>query len=644
MFFTSCSPRSTKSMAMRPRTCSWTLLGDRHAARLGEALDARRDVDAVAEEVVALDHHVAEIDADAELHRLRRPAALPLASAMARCSSAAHSTALTALPNSTSSPSPISLKMRPLMPGDERREHVPAALPHRGERARLVALHQPAVADHIGGEDRGKTALDGGIRHTADRCAFAALRSNRKRDRLDRAGLPAATMPFRRACAWHLCGVRRCGAVSAMPLGLPTFSCSGALMSAHLFAPLALGGLTLSNRIAVAPMCQYSADDGSATDWHLQHWMSLAMSGAGMVTIEATAVERRGRITHGCLGLYSDDNEAAAQTHARCRPACRASRHAVRDPARACRTQGLGPCALGRRQAARPPTRMPGSTVAPSAVPFDEGWHVPHALEASEIARIVEAFAAAARRAERAGFDFVELHGAHGYLAHEFLSPLSNRRGDRYGGSLENRMRLILEIARAVRAALPARMEMGARLSATEWVEGGFSTDEAVEVARALKRVRRRLHLRIVGRQRGQGAGSAGAWLPSRLRRAHPPRGRHSDPRRRTDRLARSRPRPSSPRAGPTWSRWRAPFSPIRAGPGAPPPCSAPILRLRRNISAPRRPCEIGRCRSARGARPPLSPCDKFSETIRNLARGRPGTRCRRAGLGYAGVPPGRER
>ncbi len=257
-------------------------------------------------------------------------------------------------------------------------------------------------------------------------------------------------------------------------------------MTARLFTPIEIGGLQFRNRIAVSPMCQYSADDGSATDWHMGHWMSLAMSGAGMVTIEATAVERRGRITHGCLGLYSDDNEAAAHR----------TLAAARRVAPAGTRFGIQLAHAGRKasvkfpwEGGKPLNREEDSwlTVAPSAIPFDEGWHVPEALNEPGISRVLDSFLQAAKRAERAGFDFVEIHGAHGYLLHEFLSPFSNKRDDRYGGSLENRMRLILEVAGAIRSALPERMMVGARISASEWTEGGFSIDEAVELSRALK-------------------------------------------------------------------------------------------------------------------------------------------------------------
>jgi 2,4-dienoyl-CoA reductase-like NADH-dependent reductase (Old Yellow Enzyme family) len=257
-------------------------------------------------------------------------------------------------------------------------------------------------------------------------------------------------------------------------------------MTSHLFSPLDVGGMKVTNRIAVAPMCQYSADDGSANDWHLQHWMMLAMSGAGMITFEASGVERRGRITHGCLGLYSDDNEAsiARGLAAARRVAPEGTKfgiqlaHAGRKAST--RLQWLGGAPL-------PKDEDPWQTVAPSAVPQGEDWHVPEALDEAGIERVIEAFAAAARRVARIGFDFAELHCAHGYLIHEFLSPVANKRTDRWGGSLENRMRFALAVTRAVRAALPPSMPLGARLSATDWVPGGFNPDEAVVVGEALK-------------------------------------------------------------------------------------------------------------------------------------------------------------
>ncbi|MBN9021346.1 MAG: NADH:flavin oxidoreductase/NADH oxidase [Rhizobiales bacterium] len=257
-------------------------------------------------------------------------------------------------------------------------------------------------------------------------------------------------------------------------------------MTSALFSPLSLGPMTLHNRIAVAPMCQYSADDGAPTDWHLQHWMNLGMSQAGMITFEATGVERRGRISHGCLGLYSDAAEDGIAW--RLKAARRVAPHETRF--------GVQLAHAGRKASSRrpwhgggplPADEDPWQTVAPSAIPFTPAWHTPVALDEPGIERTIDHFVAAARRAERAGFDFVELHFAHGYLVHTFLSPLANHRKDQWGGSLENRMRIAVAIARAVRAALPASMAMGARLSCTDWVEGGFNLDEAVKVAAALK-------------------------------------------------------------------------------------------------------------------------------------------------------------
>jgi 2,4-dienoyl-CoA reductase-like NADH-dependent reductase (Old Yellow Enzyme family) len=256
-------------------------------------------------------------------------------------------------------------------------------------------------------------------------------------------------------------------------------------MTSVLFQPITLGDLTFSNRIAVAPMCQYSAEDGSASDWHLYHWMNLAMSGAGMVTVEMTDVERRGRISHGCLGLYSDDNEAAARRtlDAARRVAAPGTKfgtqlaHAGRKASNRRPWEGGGPLQPGED---------PWQTVSASAIAYDTGWNVPHALEEDEILQLVARFAEAARRAERAGFDFIELHAAHGYLIFQFLSPLSNQRTDRWGGSLENRMRFLLEIVRTVRKAVPNLM-LGTRLSVKEWVDGGFDVEDAIEVAKALK-------------------------------------------------------------------------------------------------------------------------------------------------------------
>jgi 2,4-dienoyl-CoA reductase-like NADH-dependent reductase (Old Yellow Enzyme family) len=247
-----------------------------------------------------------------------------------------------------------------------------------------------------------------------------------------------------------------------------------------------MGPVTLPNRVVVAPMCQYSASDGTATDWHLQHLMQLALSRAGMVVVEATGVERSGRITHGCLGLYSDANEAALAR--------------VLDAAR--RVAAPGTCFAiqighaGRKASCQRPWEGgkplgagedPWTTSAPSAVPFSEGGPPPVELDEKGLARVNAAFCQAADRAVRLGFDAIELHMAHGYLLHSFVSPLSNFRKDGYGGTLQNRMRFPLEVTRAVRARVPKTIALGARISGTDWADGGFTPDDAVALAAELK-------------------------------------------------------------------------------------------------------------------------------------------------------------
>jgi 2,4-dienoyl-CoA reductase-like NADH-dependent reductase (Old Yellow Enzyme family) len=252
-----------------------------------------------------------------------------------------------------------------------------------------------------------------------------------------------------------------------------------------LFSPLALGPVTVPNRIAVAPMCQYSAADGCALDWHLQHWCTLAMSGAGLVMVEATGVERHGRITHGCLGLYSDDCEATiTRTLAAARRVAGPTRFGIQlaHAGRKASSQlpWEGGAALGAHE-------DPWPTVSASALPFDDGWHLPAALDDEGMARVVAAFVAAARRAVRIGFDVVELHSAHGYLLHQFLSPLSNRRVDDCGGSLANRMRFPLRVLGAVRAAVPAGTALGMRISATDWVPEGWTLEDSIEYLQTAK-------------------------------------------------------------------------------------------------------------------------------------------------------------
>ena len=238
----------------------------------------------------------------------------------------------------------------------------------------------------------------------------------------------------------------------------------------RLFSPFQLGPLALKNRIVIAPMCQYSAVDGAATAWHHVHLGHLALSGAALLIIEATAVEAVGRITHGCLGLWSDETEAALQRTlqtvraASSMPIAIQLGHAGRKASSHVPWQGgqLMPLEQGGWRA-----------LAPSALPQLDGEAPPEALDEAGLQRIAAAFADAARRAHRLGLDAIELHGAHGYLLHQFLSPLSNARCDAYGGALANRMRFPLQVFEAVRAAVPG-MPVGVRLSATDWVEGGW--------------------------------------------------------------------------------------------------------------------------------------------------------------------------
>ncbi len=255
-------------------------------------------------------------------------------------------------------------------------------------------------------------------------------------------------------------------------------------MASVLFSPIALRKLTLANRIVVSPMCQYSAEHGSATDWHLMHLGQFAMGAAALVFTEATAVSPEGRISHRCLGLYSDENEAALR---RVIAFCR--RHGVTN-------LGIQLAHAGRKASVHPPgvggkplTADEGAwtTLAPSAVPFANDWHVPEAMSHETMARIKAEFTAATTRAERLGFDLLELHYAHGYLMHEFLSPISNRRGDDYGGSLANRLRFPLETFEAVRRAWPQDKPLGVRVSATDWVDGGWTPEATVALARELK-------------------------------------------------------------------------------------------------------------------------------------------------------------
>jgi 2,4-dienoyl-CoA reductase-like NADH-dependent reductase (Old Yellow Enzyme family) len=256
-------------------------------------------------------------------------------------------------------------------------------------------------------------------------------------------------------------------------------------MPSALFTPFRLRALELANRIVVSPMCQYSAVDGCATDWHIAHWGQMLQSSAGMFTIEATAVSAIGRITHGCLGLYDDACEAAIEKRLAI-----ARRNAPPMPV------AIQLAHAGRKASSKLPweggqliAKDDGgwTAVAPSAVPQLAGEPPPAALDVHGIAQVKREFVAAAGRAQRLGLDALELHCAHGYLMHEFLSPLSNRRHDAYGGSLEHRMRLPLEVFAAVRDAWPEAKPMGVRVSATDWVDGGWTIEDSIALAQRLK-------------------------------------------------------------------------------------------------------------------------------------------------------------
>lgn len=253
----------------------------------------------------------------------------------------------------------------------------------------------------------------------------------------------------------------------------------------RLFEPLLIGDLRLANRIVIAPMCQYSAQDGEATDWHMIHLGHLALSGAGLMILEATAISPEGRISPQDLGLYSDADAAAlARVLAAIRahspmPVAIQLSHAGR------KGSSRAPWEGGAQISPDEPTGW--KTVAPSAVPHSDGEDVPVALDRAGLDRVREDFVRAARRAARLGLDGIEIHGAHGYLLHQFLSPLANKRNDEYGGSLENRMRFPMEVFDAVRAAFPAERPVWMRISATDWVPGGWDIEGTLALSRRLK-------------------------------------------------------------------------------------------------------------------------------------------------------------
>ena len=256
-------------------------------------------------------------------------------------------------------------------------------------------------------------------------------------------------------------------------------------MASVLFSPITLRGLTLPDRVVVSPMCQYNSNNGSANDWHLMHLGNMSLGAAGLVMCEMTNVNPQGRISPKCAGMWSDDNEAALKR--------------VHD---FCRQYGVAKLGVQLAHAGRKGPQMPpaagGKPIlegpdawtpeAPSAIPYDTGWPVPKAMTKDDIKRCIGEFAAAAKRVDRIGYDVIELHGAHGYLAHQFLSPISNKRTDEYGGSTENRMRFAIEMYEAVRKVWPEQKPIGMRVSATDWVEGGWTPEETVLLAKELKK------------------------------------------------------------------------------------------------------------------------------------------------------------
>ena len=256
-------------------------------------------------------------------------------------------------------------------------------------------------------------------------------------------------------------------------------------MPSQLFSPIRLGNLELSNRIIVAPMCQYSAKDGSMNDWHLMHLGQYAVSGAGLVIVEASGVEAQGRITPGCVGLYSDENEAAMARVIKFYREFGNAKIGIQLAHAGRKASSDLPWLGGTSLAAADPRAWP--TEAPSALPYASDWHVPSALDEDGMARIKTAFADAALRAKRLGYDAIEVHAAHGYLLHQFLSPYSNKRDDAYGGDLAGRMKFPLEVFETVRAVFDNGTPVGIRVSATDWVEGSWDVEQTIAFVKELQ-------------------------------------------------------------------------------------------------------------------------------------------------------------
>jgi 2,4-dienoyl-CoA reductase-like NADH-dependent reductase (Old Yellow Enzyme family) len=255
-------------------------------------------------------------------------------------------------------------------------------------------------------------------------------------------------------------------------------------MTAQLFQPIALGGLTVSNRIVVAPMCQYAAVEGVMQPWHIQQIGSQAASGFGLVILEATGVEAIGRISPACPGLWNDEQESVLKSLV----------DGIRTYSDA--KLGIQLAHAGRKASTEEPWKGHGyvtpenggwQTLGPSPISFNGTWPAPKEATSEDIQRVIKAFGDAAKRSDRAGLDLIEIHATHGYLLHEFFSPLSNKRTDTYGGSFENRVRLILEVVAAVRANFPKEKAVGIRIAGSDWDEGGVTPDEAVKLSVLLK-------------------------------------------------------------------------------------------------------------------------------------------------------------
>jgi 2,4-dienoyl-CoA reductase-like NADH-dependent reductase (Old Yellow Enzyme family) len=249
-----------------------------------------------------------------------------------------------------------------------------------------------------------------------------------------------------------------------------------------LLDPFTLRSVTFRNRLGISPMCQYSSVDGMPSDWHLVHLGARATGGSGLIITEASAVEARGRITPSDAGIW---NDTQADAWSRIVKFCQS--HGAKIGPQLAHAGRKANCEIPWKGGKSLTDGRAWQTIAPSAIPFDEGWHVPAAMTQADIDSVVDAFGRAAKRSVDAGFDFIEIHAAHGYLLHEFYSPLSNQRTDAYGGSFEGRTKLVRDVATKVRATIPDSMPLLVRLSCTDWTEGGWTIEESVELVKKLK-------------------------------------------------------------------------------------------------------------------------------------------------------------